>query len=72
VAADRLQSLLSLALCAVSSAFLVMYVKSNYRLQALVPFPCLMSINFGLFFFVYFQCTFCNQLMLFPSRTQAF
>lgn len=57
VAADRLQSLLSLALCAVSSAFLVMYVKSNYRLQALVPFPCLMSINFGLGALVGLLCT---------------
>lgn len=45
--ADNFQSIASLAICAVASVCLVMYVKSNYRLQALLPFPCLMSINFG-------------------------
>eukprot|EP00668_Euglena_longa_P031972 GGOE01041247.1.p1 GENE.GGOE01041247.1~~GGOE01041247.1.p1 ORF type:complete len:602 (-),score=166.65 GGOE01041247.1:107-1912(-) len=58
VVSDAFRSLLSLAICAVASCFLVMYVKCNYRLQALLPLCCLMSINFGVGSLLSLLCTF--------------
>eukprot|EP00667_Euglena_gracilis_P004727 EG_transcript_4755 len=58
VVSDAFHSLLSLGICVVASACLVVYVKCNYRLQALLPLSCLMTFNFGLGSLLALLCTF--------------